>query len=86
MIGPLWSANQDSWPSDGPNIADSSGIYVPPKDVDALRSAIKFLQVNPEIAASLGKNGRDQVVADYDVEHFASRFASVIASQVGDQH
>lgn len=86
VIGPLWCANQDSWPSDGPDIADSSGIYVPPKDVDALRSAINFLRLNPEIAASLGKNGRDQVLADYDVEHFASRFASIIAGQVGDQH
>jgi glycosyltransferase involved in cell wall biosynthesis len=82
VIGPLWSSGRVSWPGDGPDIANSSGIYVPPQDAGALRSAISFLHSNPEIAAVLGKNGRSLAEAHYDVRHFVSRFAGVMVSQM----
>jgi len=82
VVGPLWGPERSVWPGDGPRIEASSGIYVPPGDAASLRSAIKYLQSNPEVAETLGKNGRKLVEADYDVEHFASRFAKVITREL----
>jgi glycosyltransferase involved in cell wall biosynthesis len=85
VTGPLWSADWESWPDGGPPISNSSGIYVPAQDIEALRSAIQFLQSNPEVAAALGQNGRVQVEIEFDVEYFASRFARTI-TKAAKQH
>ena len=40
---------------------------------------------DPEVAATLGQNGRVQVEVEFDVDHFASRFARTIASEIPNE-
>ena len=64
----------------GPDIDQSSGVYVAPGDVAGWRSALRFLLAHPEVAANLGQNGRRTVEERYTVEQFAERFAAVMAA------
>jgi glycosyltransferase involved in cell wall biosynthesis len=89
ISGPMWTAEMNDWPSHL-RIEQSSGIYVTPRDAAGLRSAIKYLQNHPEVAAVLGANGRAQVEANWGLEAFTARFADVIrnvaASGLRDSH
>jgi glycosyltransferase involved in cell wall biosynthesis len=78
VLGPVWAGDQMHWPDDGPRLAESSGIYVPPGDVAALQSALKFLLARPEAAELLGRNGRAVAVQEYDTTQFVQRFAQTI--------
>ncbi|MBF6591768.1 MAG: glycosyltransferase family 4 protein [Ktedonobacterales bacterium] len=55
-----------------------TGIYVTPSDAEELRRALRFLLEHPEVAAELGRNGRQVVRASFGVEAFAQRFAAII--------
>jgi glycosyltransferase involved in cell wall biosynthesis len=78
VVGPLWQAGQSAWPTDGPPPEDSSGLYVPPSDPDALRSAIGFLLARPELAAVLGHNGRRFAEEHVNIGRYVARLASII--------
>lgn len=79
IIGPLWQSGQDSWPSNGPPPEASTGIYVPPGDVAALRSAIIFLLGRADLASVLGRNARQFVERHTTLEQFVQRLSSVIS-------
>jgi len=85
VLGPLWSAGDVNWPIGGLSVVESTGIYVPPGDVGALRAAMKFMLTNPDVCAALGANGRRLVEAEFTVELFAKRFAAAIA-QAGAEY
>lgn len=78
VMGPLWSEGQKVWPAEGPSPEGSTGIYVPPRDVRALRSAIVYLLERPELAAVLGGNGRRYVEEHVRLDKFVRRLAPVI--------
>ncbi|MFZ2266131.1 MAG: glycosyltransferase family 4 protein [Azonexus sp.] len=42
------------------NIADETGIVVPPSDPNALRQAMRFLWENPKIAAEMGRRAEER--------------------------
>lgn len=77
--GPVWRGDDSTWPVEGPRVGDSTGIYVPPGDVSAMRAAMRFMLTNPKVCAELGENGRRLVEQEFTVELFAKRFASAIA-------
>lgn len=78
VVGPMWSADQAFWPAEGPGPEDSNGIYVPPGDVGALRSAIVYLLERPELANVLGGNARRLVEEQLNLPRFVTRLAQVI--------
>lgn len=78
VVGPVWRAGQTAWPGDGPSPEDATGVYVPPGDADALRSAISFLLARPELAAVMGANGRRFVEQQVNIDRFVARLAPII--------
>lgn len=76
--GPVWQAGWEEWPEDGEPLAAANGIYVPPGDAAALRSAIVYLLRRRDVAATLGANGSELARAEFSVEAFGRRFARVI--------
>jgi glycosyltransferase involved in cell wall biosynthesis len=54
-----------------------TGVYVPPGDVEALRSAIKHLLDDAEATARIGAEARRYVVEHADVTRYAARLADV---------
>lgn len=78
VVGPLWAAGQTTWPSHGPSPEGCTGIYVPPRDAEALRSAIVYLVERPEVAAVLGTNGRRRVEERLSIDRYVRSVASVI--------
>ena len=63
--------------SDGVN-----GVYVPPGDVAAMRTAIEKLIANPDEAASMGKLGRELAEERADVRVYADLFADIVRSHL----
>jgi glycosyltransferase involved in cell wall biosynthesis len=55
-----------------------TGVYVPPGDVGALRSAIERLLASPQDAARIGAAARQDVVRTADVEVYAERLATCV--------
>lgn len=78
VVGPLWTADQTTWPSQGPSPEECTGIYVPPRDPEALRSAIVYLVERPELAAVLGMNGRRCVEERLNIDRYVRSVAAVI--------
>jgi glycosyltransferase involved in cell wall biosynthesis len=64
-------------------VDDVTGVYVPPGDVDALRSAIESLLDDPDRAARLGRAARDWAVAHADVDVYAERLRTHVAAAIG---
>jgi glycosyltransferase involved in cell wall biosynthesis len=85
VVGPLWSAGQDAWPAEGPFPEDCTGIYVPPGDAQALRSAIVYLLERPELTAVLGGNARVFVEERMSLDRFVQRLATVIEPNYAPQ-
>jgi glycosyltransferase involved in cell wall biosynthesis len=76
--GPSWEAGQMHWPTFGLQPAEASGIFVPPGDAAALRSAVRYLQANQHVADLLGRNGRARAETEFSVDNFARRMADAI--------
>jgi glycosyltransferase involved in cell wall biosynthesis len=76
--GPLWRAEYESWPAEGPSPQEACGIFVAPGDSAALRSALRFLLARPDLCRLLGANGRRYVEAEFTIERFVERFAAVL--------
>lgn len=78
VSGPMFSAA-----GAGDDVADqpayhANGIYVPPGDAAALRTAIEHLVAHPEEAARMGANGRRMVTEQMSIERFAERMSAFI--------
>lgn len=56
------------------------GIYVPPGDVGAMRTAIARLLADPNEAARLGANGRRWVVEHADIDAYVQRLAALVSA------
>lgn len=78
VVGPLWSEGENVWPAGGPSPEECTGIYVPPGDAQAMRSAIVYLLERPELAAVLGGNARRFVEEHMSLDEFVTRLAAVI--------
>lgn len=85
VVGPLWGAGEDAWPNYGPPAGESTGIYVPVGDAEALRSAILYLLHRPELAAVMGNNGRRYVEQRANLELYVRRLASIIDPTFAEQ-
>jgi glycosyltransferase involved in cell wall biosynthesis len=79
VVGPLWTSEMSDWPAAAPSLEDSTGIYVPPGDAPALRSAMSFLLAHPDVAGELGRNGRTRAQSMFSIETFTHNFARAIA-------
>lgn len=59
-------------------VQEPTGIYVRPGDTGELRRAIAFLVDHPEIARTMGRNGRQLLLETMSLAHFAERVAALI--------
>jgi glycosyltransferase involved in cell wall biosynthesis len=55
-----------------------AGIFVEPEDAPALANAICQLRTNPNLCDSLGRNGRDYILAHYSRRQSAIAYLSVL--------
>jgi len=55
-----------------------NGLYVPPEDAVALRAAIVALLNNPAEAARLGRNGRQLIETQMNLDHYVERLKKVV--------
>ena len=54
------------------------GLVIEPENSDALVSAIRLLAANPEMAAQLGRNGREYVVRNFSRRETAEKYIRVL--------
>lgn len=59
------------------NIANESGIVVPPNDSQALRNAMQFLWDNPETAKSMGDEGEKRYWELFSAERMVNSYAEI---------
>jgi glycosyltransferase involved in cell wall biosynthesis len=57
-----------------------NGLYVPPRDVRALRQAIERLAADPAEAARMGMAGRQLVERRHGLDRYLERFAAIVES------
>jgi glycosyltransferase involved in cell wall biosynthesis len=62
---------------------NETGILVPPNDPNAVAVAIAKLLNDPELAARLGKAGREYVRANYDWSENAARMERIYRNLIG---
>lgn len=55
-----------------------TGLYVPPHDPTALRTAIEHLLADPETAVRMGKAGRRLVEESMNLDHYAVRLSNIL--------
>jgi len=60
-----------------------TGILVPPGDINALCSAIKYLVKNPEARLKMGENGRLRVLEKFTIEQNVRKTEEVFLNLVG---
>ena len=63
-----------------------AALYVEPENVDALLSAIFYLREHPEVASTLGQNGRAFVAEHFDRERLVDRLDERITALLGGQY
>lgn len=56
----------------------ANGLLVPPGDDDALATAMARLLDNPTLREKLARNGRQSIVAAFDVHHNVRKFAATL--------
>jgi len=57
---------------------NENGLLVTPNDPGTLAEAMKKLIESPQLASNLGRNGRESVLANFDVESNVYRFAATL--------
>jgi glycosyltransferase involved in cell wall biosynthesis len=64
----------------------SCGLLVSPGDAEALAEAMGSLHENPDLAKSLGSNGKQRVRDEFDVDASAAQLADLfrLGYQLGD--
>lgn len=59
-------------------VEGESGLYVPPGDAPALRTAITGLLARPDEAARLGKGGRQVIEREMNLDRYVERLAAIV--------
>jgi glycosyltransferase involved in cell wall biosynthesis len=59
-----------------------TGLYVPPGDVDALRTAIRALLDDPERANRMGAAGRQRVVNEMSLDRYTERLGALVRAEL----
>jgi glycosyltransferase involved in cell wall biosynthesis len=62
--------------------AEVNGLLVPPDDPEAVAEALLRLRTDPELAARLGRAGRESVLRRFDGDHLARRLASLFEEAI----
>lgn len=62
-----------------------TGLYVPPEDAAALRTAIQGLLAQSEEAARLGRNGRQLIEGRMNLDRYVERLKVVVQDVIGNQ-
>jgi glycosyltransferase involved in cell wall biosynthesis len=61
----------------------TSGLLVPPGDVESLTRAIQTLAADPDLQSAMGARGRARVEAEFDIDIEAARLAALFAGRKG---
>jgi glycosyltransferase involved in cell wall biosynthesis len=70
---------------DSPLVVGDTGLVVPPRDPAALAAAmIAMVDRGAAQRGALGTRARDRIVAEFDIEAVAARYASLYASLIED--
>jgi len=74
-----------TWLSGIPELVkhEQSGLLVEPQDARSLADAIQRLLEDQELCARLGKNGRTQVLQEFDIRKCAEQLAMLFGKYVG---
>jgi rhamnosyl/mannosyltransferase len=59
------------------NIADETGLVVPPSDPIALRQAMRYLWENPEVAAEMGKRAEERYWQHFTAEQMVGSYVAL---------
>ncbi len=59
-------------------IDGATGLLVDPTDVNTVSQAVIRLAQDPELSATLGRNGRTRVEQEFSVEQFAARVTNIL--------
>lgn len=59
------------------NIADETGLVIPPSDPDALRQAMRYLWEHPEQAAEMGRNAEARYWKYFTAEKMVGDYAKL---------
>jgi glycosyltransferase involved in cell wall biosynthesis len=62
--------------------AEDNGLLVPPDDPEAVAEALLRLRTDPDLAARLGRAGRESVLRRFDGDHLARRLASLFEESI----
>ena len=62
--------------------AEDNGLLVPPDDPEAVAEALLRLRTDPDLAARLGRAGRESVLRRFDGDHLARRLASLFEEAI----
>jgi glycosyltransferase involved in cell wall biosynthesis len=62
--------------------AEANGLLVPPDDPEAVAEALLRLRTDPELAARLGRAGRESVLRRFDGDHLARRLAALFEEAI----
>ncbi|MEF3273676.1 MAG: glycosyltransferase family 4 protein [Chloroflexus sp.] len=65
-------------------VEGETGLYVPPRDPVALRSAIERLLANPDMAARMGQAGRRLISAKMNLDHYAERLTTMLQETLAE--
>ena len=60
-----------------------TGILVPPKDIEAMASALVELVGDPELQSQLGAAGRERAMQNYSVENYVTRLDTLYRQLLG---
>ena len=59
------------------NIANKTGLVVPPGDITALQLALRFLWEHPEIAEEMGAKARERYVENFTADRMAASYVDL---------
>lgn len=61
----------------------TSGILVEPLNAEALAEAVVTLAADSQLRQKMGRNGRERAVQEFDWDHIAAQYETVLAQTVG---
>jgi len=62
-----------------------TGILIPPENSKAVANAVQHLYKNPKLKLTLGRNGRQRVLENFNLEKYVFRFQSTYLDLIQDQ-
>lgn len=68
------------------NIADETGLVVPPSDAIALRQAMQYLWENPEQASEMGKRAEERYWKHFTAEQMVKSYVELYGELVSRRH